>query len=55
MDARFYVTPYAGKHGWTSLRLSNPPDWNEVRELVEAAYRRVALKRMLKALDGSAA
>lgn len=27
-------------------------DWDEVKELMDVAYRRVALKRMLKALDG---
>jgi hypothetical protein len=29
-------------------------DWNEVRGLPHEAYRQVALKRMLKALDGNA-
>jgi hypothetical protein len=27
-------------------------DWQEVAELMESSYRQVALKRMLKALDG---
>ena len=30
---------------------AGPVDWNEVRELADASYRQVALKRMLKALD----
>jgi predicted DNA-binding protein (MmcQ/YjbR family) len=51
MDPRFYVTPYSGKHGWTSLHLSDELDWNEVRALVESSYRLVALKRMLRELD----
>jgi predicted DNA-binding protein (MmcQ/YjbR family) len=50
-DARFYPTPYAAHQGWVSLRLDGKTDWNEVRGLVREAYRQVALKRMLKALD----
>lgn len=55
MERRFFVTPYSGKHGWTSLRLSEDLDWDEVRTLVESSYRLVALKRMLSALAGRAA
>jgi hypothetical protein len=29
-----------------------PVDWQEMAELVEDSYRRVALLRMLRALDG---
>jgi predicted DNA-binding protein (MmcQ/YjbR family) len=54
-DARFYVTPYAGKHGWLSLQVGSRVDWDEVREFVVGSYRLVALKRMLAALDGAAA
>jgi predicted DNA-binding protein (MmcQ/YjbR family) len=50
-DARFYPTPYAAHQGWVSLRIDGSTDWDEVRELVREAYRQVALKRMLKALD----
>lgn len=53
MDPRFYVTPYSGKHGWTSLRLDADFGWQEVRKLIESSYRLVALKRMLAALDGN--
>lgn len=51
MDPRFYVTPYSGKHGWTSLKLTAAFDWEEVRALIESSYRLVALKRMVKAMD----
>lgn len=51
MDPRFYVTPYSGKHGWTSLRLGDDMDFDEVATLVLSAYKLVALKRMLNALD----
>lgn len=51
MDERFYPTPYMHQHGWTTLRLEPPVDWEMVEEILEGAYRHVALKRMLKALD----
>jgi predicted DNA-binding protein (MmcQ/YjbR family) len=52
-DDRFYSPPYFGPSGWLSLDLDAAPvDWTEVAELVESSYRRVALKRMLAALDG---
>jgi predicted DNA-binding protein (MmcQ/YjbR family) len=50
-DARFYPTPYAAHQGWVSLRLDGKTDWNEVKGLIREAYRQVALKRMLKALE----
>lgn len=51
MDPRFFVTPYVGQHGWTSLKVDNRIDWEEVQMLVESSYRLVALKRMLNMLD----
>ena len=52
-DGRFYSPPYFGPSGWLALDLEAAPvDWEEVRELADASYRQVALKRMLKALDG---
>jgi predicted DNA-binding protein (MmcQ/YjbR family) len=42
MQPRFYITPYSGKHGWTSLRLEGKLDWREIRDLVQSAYRLVA-------------
>jgi predicted DNA-binding protein (MmcQ/YjbR family) len=51
-DERFFPTPYAAHQGWVSLRLDGEVDWDEVDGLVREAYRQVALKRMLKALDG---
>ena len=51
-DERFYSPPYFGPSGWLTLDLEAAPvDWDEVRELADASYRQVALKRMLKALD----
>jgi predicted DNA-binding protein (MmcQ/YjbR family) len=51
-DDRFFPTPYAAHQGWVSLRIDGKTDWDEVHELLHEAYRQVALKRMLKALDG---
>ncbi len=51
--ALFFPTPYMHQHGWTSMRLLAKPDWQTIAQLTETAYRNVALKRMLKALDGA--
>src|SRR5262245_32456339 len=50
-DERFYPTPYAAHQGWVSLRINAETDWDELGRLVREAYRQVALKRMLNALD----
>jgi predicted DNA-binding protein (MmcQ/YjbR family) len=49
-DDRFSVPPYYGPGGWLALAL--PADPEEVAELVEGSYRQVALKRLIKALEG---
>jgi predicted DNA-binding protein (MmcQ/YjbR family) len=51
-DGRFFPTPYAAHQGWVSLRIDGRTDWREVTGLLREAYRQVALKRMLKELDG---
>jgi predicted DNA-binding protein (MmcQ/YjbR family) len=53
LDPRFFVAPYIGKHGWTSMRTAGPIEWGEVEELVRESYRLVATKSMLAKLDGS--
>jgi predicted DNA-binding protein (MmcQ/YjbR family) len=53
-DERFFPTPYAARQGWVSLRIDGTTDWGEVSGLAREAYRQVALKRMLKALDDEA-
>jgi predicted DNA-binding protein (MmcQ/YjbR family) len=50
-DDRFFLTPYAARQGWVSLRIDAHTDWDEVRGLLREAYRQVALKRMLQALS----
>jgi len=52
-DQRFYVPPYFGPGGWLALDFTVAPiEWDEVAELIDTSYRQVALKRMLKELDG---
>src|SRR5579871_7004619 len=50
-DSRFFPTPYAARQGWVSLTINDNTDWTEVDGLLREAYRQVANKRMLKALD----
>lgn len=44
-------TPYMHQHGWVTLDVEEP-DWELIDDLLDSAYRKVALKRMLHALDG---
>jgi predicted DNA-binding protein (MmcQ/YjbR family) len=53
-DDRFFPTPYAAHQGWVSLHIGGDTDWQEVAGLVREAYRQVANRRMLKALDAQA-
>jgi hypothetical protein len=49
---RFFVPPYLGPRGWVGLYLDRePPDWDEVAELLTEAYRMTAPKRLAAALD----
>lgn len=52
-DPRISVPPYYGPSGWLALDLDAAPvDWDEVDELLDASYRQVALRRMVRELDG---
>lgn len=52
---RFFVPPYVGHRGWLGVRLdAGEPDFDEIAELVEDAYRMVAPKRLVAELDASA-
>jgi hypothetical protein len=48
---RFFRPPYVGGRGWLGVRLDGRVDWDEVEALCEEAYRTVAPKRLLAALD----
>ena len=48
---RFFRPPYVGGRGWLGVRLDRSPDWSEVAQIVEDAYRTVASPKFLKLLD----
>jgi hypothetical protein len=50
--ARFFRPPYVGHRGWLGLRLDVEPDWEEVGDIVVAAYRQVAPRTLVRQLDG---
>jgi predicted DNA-binding protein (MmcQ/YjbR family) len=50
-DERCYVPAYLGPYGWLGLDLDERTDWAEVRELLDASYRRTAGARRVSALD----
>jgi len=50
---RFFRPPYVGGRGWVGMRLDGQVDWHEVEAICEDAYRTIAPKRLLAALDAS--
>jgi hypothetical protein len=48
---RFFVPPYVGHRGWVGLRLDVAPDWQELTQIAEDAYRCVAPRKLLAELD----
>jgi len=50
---RFFRPPYVGGRGWIGVRLDVEPDRDELEELCEEAFRTVASKRLIAALDES--
>lgn len=48
---RYYLPAYIGPRGWFGLRLDLASiDWSEVAAIVEASYRLVAPRRLVKVL-----
>jgi hypothetical protein len=43
--------PYVGGRGWIGVRLDRDPDWTEIAELCQDAYRAIAPPRLLAQLD----
>lgn len=42
-DARFFLTPYSGKHGWVTLRVHAAPlNWVEIRGLLKGSIEIVS-------------
>jgi hypothetical protein len=48
---RFFVPPYVGGRGWLGVRLGVPVDWDEVALIVSDAYRTVAPRRLVDAIE----
>lgn len=48
---RFFRPPYVGGRGWLGVRLDRSPDWAEIAELCEDAYRSVAPARLIARLE----
>lgn len=50
---RFLVPPYVGHRGWVAVVLDEDSDWEEIRELLEQAFRKVAPKKLIRLLDAT--
>ena len=51
-DPRFFVPAYFGPRGWLGIDVDAPDTpWDEVGELLDAAFRCVASRSLLQALD----
>lgn len=48
---RFFRPPYVGGRGWIGVRLDRDPDWAEIAELCQDAYRVIAPARLTSLLD----
>ena len=48
---RFFVPAYVGHRGWLGVYLDVPVDWDEIRTIVEGAYRTVAPRGLVARLD----
>ena len=49
----FFLAPYSAKYGWVCKDAEGKVNWKEMKKLLLAGYRLVALKRMLAALDSA--
>jgi predicted DNA-binding protein (MmcQ/YjbR family) len=52
-DTRFFYPAYLGPSGWLGLDFTATKsiDWGEVGELIDASFRMVAPKKLIKQLD----
>lgn len=48
---RFFVPPYVGHRGWLGVYLDVAVDWDEIADLVTAAWRQIATRRQRAELD----
>ena len=49
-EARFWPSPYVGKHGWVSTDVTQRKSWDEVAELIRESYGLIAPKASLAKL-----
>lgn len=54
--ARFFVPRYVGHIGWVGVRvdLTDPPDWDEIAEMITESYGLTAPKRLAARVDPAA-
>ena len=54
-DRRFFYPAYMGPSGWLGLDFTTKKkvDWDEVSELIDASFRMIATKKLIKLLDGN--
>jgi len=52
-DTRFFFPAYMGPFGWLGLDFTarKKVDWGEVRELIDASFRMVASKKLIRQLE----
>lgn len=48
---RFFRPPYVGGRGWIGVRLDGEIDWQELAAICEEAFRTVAPRKLVAALD----
>jgi hypothetical protein len=48
---RFFRPPYVGHRGWIGVRLDGRVSWRQIEDVCEDAFRAVASKKLLAALD----
>ena len=49
-QARFWPSPYVGKHGWVSMDVTQRKSWDEVAALIRESYQLIAPKASLAKL-----
>jgi predicted DNA-binding protein (MmcQ/YjbR family) len=49
--ARYFRPPYVGHRGWLGVYLDTGPDWAEIAEVVQDAYRVVAPRTLVAQLS----
>ena len=52
-DKRFFCPAYLGPAGWLGLDFTAKKtiDWDEIGELIDASFRMVAPKKLIRLLD----